>query len=500
MKGDRLPDPRLLSRAIHGFKWNYLGNLGRVASQFVSAIVLARLLSPSEFGLVSLAWIFVNVAKLVADFGMGASLVQRRSFDSRALHTAFSAQIIVGTTIYLLFFLGRNEIADYLGSPQLGPVLAALGLTFPMLAVTQVFSSVLVRNLNFKELQIANTSSYLLAYFGFAIPAAYLGLGVWSLIGAQLLQAALNLALVIKYSRIDVKFKFSDWDPTVFKFGSKVLLANVTSWIILNFDAILIAKIFGTYSLGLYNRAQNLLLIPVNAAMSGLQPVVFSGFAKSNGKGEIERSFLNVSIVVALLSVPLLLTAASISRTIILGFYGEKWISAQPLFAGLCIAMIFHVLLCMVGPTLMAIDSVKKEVYAQLSLILLVGIALYMWRANLTLDLLPWCIAVIYGVRLLLLIIFLRSRLPIDLPKYMAIIFGTVAVSLPMVAITKITESSLSASVLPAWAMLLVCMLVALVAYPACVLVGARFLLPDDIKNIIRTGDKFPLFFRKIIK
>lgn len=394
--GNRMPGWQAL-------KWNYLGNVMRSASQFAIGILLARLLGPEPFGIVAVAWLMLGFGNLFADLGFGAVLVQRARLAERDLRFIFTCQIGFALLLTATGVAAAPAIAALFHKPEAAPVIRAMFLVFVFQCLGQTSAAMLRRALDFRSLQRIAIGSYLAGYLAVGVPLAFLGLGVWSLVAAQLVQALFNSALLLKVAPVPLAPCLRPAAPGLVGFGLRVTAANLSSWSISNLDALFIGRVFGVVDLGLYNRALNLLAMPMSVITTGFQGVLFSACSRAQGeRRQVRRIYLETNAMVAMLCIPLFATAAALPDTIVLAVYGERWRGSVPLVTPLALAVLVNTLLAIKGPVLMAGDRVGLELKNQLlALLLFVPALLAALRWSMVAA--AWAVLATYTVRWLLL-------------------------------------------------------------------------------------------------
>lgn len=384
-------------------KWNYIGNVLRSLSQFVIGILLARLLGPEPFGIVAVAWIILGVGNLFADLGFGAALVQRASLSKSDLRFIFTCQMGFACCLTLAGVVCADAIAGYFHKPEAAPVIQAMFFLFIFQSLGQTAAAMLRRALDFKTLQQITIVSYLAGYVGVGIPAACLGLGVWSLVAAQAIQCLLNALLLIRATAVPMALCFTPGDPDIVRFGLKVTAANLSSWSISNLDVVFIGRAFGLVELGLYNRALSLVNMPMSVITTGFQGVLFAACARTQGdSAAIRRLYLETTAAVAVICFPLFLTAAVVPETLVLALYGPKWAASIPLVTPLTLAVLVNALLAIKGPILMAGNRVGVELRNQVYTVLMFVPALLV-AAQYSMVAVAWAVLATYVARWLLL-------------------------------------------------------------------------------------------------
>lgn len=389
--------------------WNYFGSAVRMSSQFLIGIVLARLLGPEAFGIVAIGWLMVGIGNLVADFGLSAALIQCKTIVERDIRFVFTAQVLLGMILTLIGFFSANAIAIFFHHTDAGPVIQAMAFLFLLQSFGQTAGALLRRSLNFKVYQGINIVSYLIGYLLVGIPCAYYGLGAWSLVAAQLAQSLTFSLVAMWHTKPSIIPAFKPSSPGMFAFGGKVIGANLASWGLLNLDSLIIGRMLGVASLGIYNRAMVLVGTPINTLTSSLQGVLFAASSRAQADmTQLKKGYFAATAVIGLVSLPLAATVASVPETVVTAIYGKQWLAAIPVLAPLALAMAIHALLAVVGPVLMAQNKVGLELRAQL-ITLFVMFPLLYFTARQSIQTVAWGVVCIYFVRWILLV---RAILP----------------------------------------------------------------------------------------
>lgn len=390
--------------ALSALKWNYVGIFVRTASSLAIGVVLARLLGPKPFGQVAIASLVIGFGTLMADFGFGSALIQKPQITKEEIRFVFTAQVVLGAAFTLIGVSLSGLIASGFHQPEVAPVLRVLMLTFFLQSLALTASCLLRRDLKLKEIQMAQVSSYLLAYVAIGIPMAYIGFGVWALVAAQILQTVLNAAVLYGFSLHSIRPVLSLRHGNLVHFGSKVIGTNLANWLIFNLDTVIAGRFFGPYDLGLYNRAFNSATMLVNGAVTGLQQVLFPGTSRTEqGRTDkLKRAYLGAITLVALIMMPLYAGIAVASRTVILALYGVKWMQSAPLLAAFAVAMPFYALMCIAGPFLWGINRVEKEFKIQL-LVAMIAIPSFLLAYRISLLGLACAVAAVYVLRFIVI-------------------------------------------------------------------------------------------------
>lgn len=444
----------LAEETLAAFKWNYAGTLFRTVSQLAVGIVLARLLGPEPFGLVAVAWLVLGLGNLIADFGFGAALVQRREISESDIRFVFTVQLLIGLCLTVLVAGSAGLVARVFNEPDVVPVVRALSLVFALQACGQTAASLLRRGLDFRGLQIAQVTSYLLGFLALGIPLAYAGLGVWSLVIGQLAQSLLFAAFLYLRVRHPVRPLFAG-KLAFFDFGSKVMGINLLNWSIINIDTFFVGRYFGTIDLGLYNRAYTLMSTSMTSITSVLQAVLFSSYSKIQDQSEaLRRGYLASSGMVALIVVPPFAAVAVVPQTVIEGLYGTRWLEAVPLLVPLALATAFRAVMAPAGPLLMGMGMVGRELYVQTFGAVLMVVVMY-FTSGISLVVLAWGVFAVYVARCMALVSVALRAVGIGWPEMLVAARGGAVLLCGIVPTLLAVDSLLASRGVPALLLLL---------------------------------------------
>ncbi|KGM54323.1 hypothetical protein N800_04460 [Lysobacter daejeonensis GH1-9] len=488
----------MAGRTIAAAKWSYAGNAIRAVSQFLVGILLARLLGPAAYGTIAIAWIIVGLGKLVSDFGLGAALIQRPDLGERDIRFAFTVQLLIGCGLGLVGVAGAPVIAAYFKDPGAIPVIRVMSLLFVVQAIGQVGTSLLTRGLRFKAIQLAGISTYLLGYLGVGFVLALAGAGVWSLVAAQMVQTISFAIVVMWLAGTRVGLCLQAESTGLFRFGGKVIGANLASWALLNVDSLFVGRALGVTQLGLYNRAMTLVSTPTSTIVASAQPVLFSGCSRLNKDYDrVLPVYLGVTGGIAIVVLPVFLVIAAIPDTVVSAVYGDAWLEAATILTPLALAMPVFALLSVIGPVLMAVDRVELEVRAQW-VALLISVPILGLTAHHSLTALGWGVLMSYLVRFVLLAMAIRKATGLTWARWMNAIAP--AAALAGIVGTSVYAADRACAISDPHSRLGIDMLVAAVTYalalralgptvgrtPVGTLLQARALMPSPLRRWLR--------------
>lgn len=390
----------LTASSLRAVRWNYAGSLSRSVAGFLVGIVLARLLGPKPFGQLGVAAIVVGLGNQFADAGFSSALVQAPELDERQIRFAFTMQVVIGCGMSALTFIAAPFFGVVFRDDGVINVIRVISVLFLLQGLGQTSTGLLKRRMDFPTLQMAQVSSYLIGYAGVGVLAACFGLGVWSLVIAQLTQPLLCSLHTYWRVRHSLRPCIHRSGLRLLRFGTQVTGANVINWTIGNLDNVLVGRTFGSTSLGLYSRVFNLVSNPLAGFVSTFQQVVFASCSRAGRRlDRARRAYLAVVGTIALITMPLFWSLAACSQHVVVGLYGPQWRAAAPLFAAFSIAMPLEAVMSISGPFLGAADQVSQEIRTQ-AISLFVSGAAFVLAARVSLTAVAWAVVFAYGFRL----------------------------------------------------------------------------------------------------
>lgn len=378
------------SRVLKGAGFQALSMALRVFVTIGSTAVLARLLSPTDYGRVAMASVVTELAALFANFGLANILIQRQRISRLDLDTVFWATAGLGVTLSAVVF-GLSFIAGaWFSDPQVGELLRVMCLTFILNATTAVPTVVLTRLMRFRSDFWIQMSS-LLVRAGVAIACALAGLGVWSLVvgslAAPVFQSVLAMSLVRYWPRLRFRkhLILSTWRTSSGYFGGSLLYFTSMS-----IDLILIGRQLGATTLGHYQNARTLTdEIRARIAMP-LQQVLFPAFASVQAEPERARAMvLRSGRILAAVVIPIGIGISATASELVPILYGSQWAMMVPLLVMFGVAASFRAATAISSPIIYAHDKVTKALryHAVQTLLLVVAVV----------GAMPWGIEAVTG-------------------------------------------------------------------------------------------------------
>ncbi len=323
---------------IRGIAWNVVSRTGRITIRFGIGIILARLLSPREFGLVAMVTVITNFANIFAELGFSAALIQKKDINPEHLSSVFWLNLGAGFFLMMLFMAGSPLVAIFYEEPVLIPLTMLISTNFLISALNIVQNTLLTKSLDFRTLSIVEISAVGISGT-VAVIMAYTGFGVWSLAVQSVILSSVTAILLWKFSNWYPSFTFK-WHAVqdLLGFSMNLFGTQLLNYWVRNIDYVLIGKFLGTNPLGVYNRAYDLMLFPLNNVSRVLSRVMFPSFSIiQEDKKRVKNIFLKVTRTIALVTFPLMLGLFVTVDVFVITLYGTKWVEMIPILRILCL-------------------------------------------------------------------------------------------------------------------------------------------------------------------
>lgn len=333
----------LKKKTVKGTIWSSLERFSVQGIQFLVMILMARILTPADYGLVGMLAIFIAVSQSLVDSGFSQALIRKQDRSEIDNSTVFYFNIGVGAILYLLLFLSAPLISDFYNEPQLTAITRVVGLSLVFNSLAVVQRALLTVKLDFKT-QAKATFVGAIISGGIGITMAYTGFGVWAIVWQQIS----NLAVVTTLLWI-----LSHWKPIwayswtsfkeLFNFGSKLLASGLLDTIYKNIYLIVIGKVFKASDLGYYTRAHQFTDFASSNITGIFQRVtypVLSTIQDDDARlASVYRKLLKTS---AFIVFPLMMGLAAVAKPMILSFLTKEWLFSAVLIPILCFSQMWH--------------------------------------------------------------------------------------------------------------------------------------------------------------
>ena len=329
-------------KIFSGGIWASIDKFVSLFLQFLVNLILARLVSPSDYGCVGMLAIFLTVSQVMIDGGFGSALIQKKEPTQTDYSTIFYWNIIFSSILYLILYVSSPAIASFYNMPILNDVLRVIGLNLIINSFGIIQINRQRKQLAFKKIALINISSYVIAAI-IAVYMAYHGYGVWSLVMLQILYSLISVLLF---------WIFTKWTPDIcfsmaslkklFSFGSYILFSNLLQETCKNLQGLIIGKKFSSFELGLYSQAKRLDDITSLTLPNIIVQVMFPVFSQYQNDIDYTKKVLRMNVrIISFITFPIMILLILIADPLINFLYGEKWIKAIPYFQILCVGGLF---------------------------------------------------------------------------------------------------------------------------------------------------------------
>jgi PST family polysaccharide transporter len=328
--------------AARGAKATLLGQWLKFAVQLAATVILARLLSPSEFGLFSMIIAFAGLATLLGDFGLSSAAMQAKSLSNQQRSNLFWMNTGIGVLCSVAAFLCAPLIAGFYGQPRLTEAVQILAPTFLLQAAISQLTANAARSLKFKLLAQIDVSAQLVG-FGTALVLAISGAGVTALVAQQVAIALWTLSTLSIAGRWVPKLPRRAEMKSLVGFGVNSFLVQLLTYVSSNVDSVLIGRFWGPVPLGLYDRAYQLFRMPIQQVATPLTRVILPMLSRrQDDRTWVSEKLVQIQRIVAYVVGGVFVVLGSMAWSVIGVLLGENWLQAAPILAILALGGVFQ--------------------------------------------------------------------------------------------------------------------------------------------------------------
>ncbi len=316
----------LRERAISGVKWSGFASGSQQILQVIVTIILARLLAPEDFGILTMALVFTGLIMVFNDFGTGSAVIQNQNMTDDDLSSIFWFNVLIGIIATLLTIAISPLIAAFYEKDILAPLLSLMAFSFLFTSLSVVQRSLLMKQMDFKRVSIVEITSAALSG-AVAITLAYKGFGVWSLVWQGLVATITTTFLLWVITRWRPRLKFYKGSVrSVMGFSLNLLGFSVVNYFSRNVDYLLIGKFLGADQLGYYALAYRLMLYPLQNISNVVTRVLFPAFSIIQHDNENFRdAYLKSTRYIAFITFPMMFGLFAVANEFVLTLFGTKW-------------------------------------------------------------------------------------------------------------------------------------------------------------------------------
>ena len=330
--------PSLKKTVISSLVWKFLERLGTQGIQFVVSIILARLLLPSDYGIITMIMVFTAIANSFIQSGFSTSLIQKKNSDELDFSSVLYTSFVIAIICYLILYFTSPLIADFYQMPQIKVILRVLALTLFFGAFNSVQNAKLSKDMKFKTLFFSSLGAIIVSGTT-GITMAYLGFGAWALVGQQLANIIASTIILWFTSGWRPKIIFSlTRVKGLFSYGWKIMCSSLIDTFYQNLYNLVIGKFYNSATLGNYNKGEQfpkLIAVNIDGAIGS---VMLPAYAREQERKDKVKKMVRRAIVTSsLILFPLMLGLAAIAEPLVKILLTDKWLGCVPFMQILCV-------------------------------------------------------------------------------------------------------------------------------------------------------------------
>jgi len=328
---------------VSGVSWTFIQQIISYITLFVFGVILARLLSPEEFGIVGIVGIFLGILPIFVDGGFANALIQRKECSDSDYSTVFYFNVVMSILLYVILFFSSEKIAEFFNNEKLILITRVLGLNLIISAISSIQNVILSRQLNFKIIAKVTLIAQIVSGI-IAVIAAFIGYGIWALVLRSLLQSIIQTTLFYTNNNWYPKLKFSfQIIKGLYSYGSKLFIGRLISVLFQNAFVFVIGKFYSPAQLGYYTRANTFSQLPSQNLTAVVQKVAFPAFAQIQDDSErLLAANRKIMKVLMFASSILMIGLAASAEAFVISLVGEKWRPSIIYLQILCFSVLFY--------------------------------------------------------------------------------------------------------------------------------------------------------------
>lgn len=333
----------LKNKTVKGVSWSFVEQILTRGVNFVIGIILARLLSPTDYGLIGMISVFIAVSQIFIDGGLSTALIRQKQPSEKDCATVFYINLVLSVLFYFILYFAAAPIADFYDQPILKPFLRVISLTLIISSFGSVQNTLLTIRVDFKTKTLISIATAIISGIA-GIYYAYKGYGVWALAAQSIAATIVCTLLLIILVRWLPRARFSKESfRRLFSFSSKLLVSNLIRALFENAYNIVIGKKFSAASLGQYSRASQFPGVANATLTSALNRVAFPILSQIQDDDErlisVYEKYVQLFCFVIF---PILLWLCGCARPFILVLLTDKWLECVPLMQILCFSLLTY--------------------------------------------------------------------------------------------------------------------------------------------------------------
>jgi len=409
------------SKAVGGFQWGTASMIFTTIMHIGYTSVMSRLLDPKAFGLIAVAQIIINFGGYFSRLGMTKALIQKKEISNEDIRAVFTSSLILSCffTILFWFLAPFSSLILQKVDDEVVSIIRLMSLSFLINGFATTSRALLTRQLKFKLQSIQEVSSFLFGYILVGISSGILGMGVWSLVLANLSQLLFAAIFSFSAARHNVvpTFNYSYHQPFLL-YGSKLSSISFLDFIGQNIPPFLIGLFFGDYLLGIFRQAYMIITLPLRRLAMNFQHVLFPMYSAFQfEKDKLKNAFLSSSTLLAAIILPIGFSMSVASKEIVLVVFGDGFIESYPILRILSIGICFKFVTELAGIICDATAKLKFKFIIELSNLIILIIAAFSLKSFGLIGF-AWILTINELIRTIAYMFFTRNFLQLRVKDY----------------------------------------------------------------------------------
>ena len=367
-----MDEQNIKKKVVSGAVWKFAERIIAQAISLIVSIIIARLLDPSEYGVVSIVTVFFAFANVIISGGLNTALIQKKEADKDDYNTVFTISFILSIVLYGLLFFTAPLIAKIYKQPILTSIIRVLGFSLPIYALKSVVCAFISANLQFRKFFFATLGGTIFSAV-IGITLAIKGFGAWALVAQQLSNTAIDTMILFMVTRLRLSFKIVfDKLKGLFRYGYKILLSSILGVTINQINPLFIGLKYTSADLSFYTKGRSFPETLSSSITYTISAVLFPALSKYQDDKERLLQYTRLYMKVASFVVfPVMLGFAGIAENFVLVLLGDKWLPAVYYIQIVSIATMFDIVAVGNCETIKAMG--RSDVFLKIEIIKKVG-------------------------------------------------------------------------------------------------------------------------------
>lgn len=360
----QMKQDNLKNKAVSGVMWTAVQKYSTMLISFISGIVLARLLSPADYGSIGMLAIFMSLAQVFIDAGFGSALIQKKQPTQTDYSTVFYFNIVMSLVLYVVLYFSAPIIASFYHMNILCDILRVQGVVLFIYSLNVIQQNQIRKNLQFKKLSKISISTSIIALL-ITVAMAYSGFGVWSLVVQNILAALIPCIFFWITTKWHPTWEYS-WDSfkELFNFGAFMFLTHLFEAFSSKVSGLLIGRWFNSDTMGYYSKAsttENMASLSISGVLIQTTYPLYASI--QDDKKRLSNVIRRIVMSLSYITFPLMFLLILVAKPLFIILYSEKWLPAVPYFQILCIAGLATCLQAVNYQSIAAIGKSKTRMY-----------------------------------------------------------------------------------------------------------------------------------------